>query len=208
MAHHDDVYRQQVQAVSASVSPVAELLDGVMLTVSASRCRQFRKSAGAGRSLVEQVDNRLAAQLGTFLMSRQLISRMFSAVEIRSSMSFRQVPQGNVFMRTRPCQLPPIFQYHFNRLVCSVKNHLDILFLAGRHVAPHKIGTDRQLAVAAVNQHAAESTGATKSISASIAARIVQDVIDQDDLLPQRTEYRSCRPGGAAAGRNNHRDRG
>src|SRR6185369_17601215 len=99
----------------------------------------------------------LPRNVGTFLMSRLLISLMFSAVEINNSMSSFDRSRRAIMclcLNSAISVNPPIFfEYHFNRLFRTVKNNLDIFFLAGRDISSDKIGPDRQFTVTAINQN-------------------------------------------------------
>ena len=138
-------------AVSTSVSPLTTLDagDGDVQRVGAEPLLgDLERRARARARLVEQVDDRLAAQR-RHLLDRPLadLAHRLGGVEDEVDLVRREVGDAEQILlhgsRISTSSRPSI----------SVEVHLHALRERGRHVLADVVGLDRQLAVAAVDEH-------------------------------------------------------
>src|SRR5581483_6980382 len=182
------------RAVSISVSPLTTL-DDVPETLITSAESHFPAISNEVRVRVDGSRKRFTTVLprraGTFLISRDAISFMEAAVSrivwispgsrLRiSSRSFRVRPIGALPSRLRFLDDHPVLA------IVLAQEDLDGLPPGGRQVLAHVVGADRQLAVAAVDQHGQLDHARAAQVDQRVQRGPdrpagVEDVVDQDD---------------------------
>src|SRR5438309_6045839 len=188
-------------AVSTSVSPFCtELPDAATFTVSAER--RFSANSKEMRVRVEASKNRLTMVLprsaGTFLMGRSDTSLNGSAVSrIRRiwsaercsrptrSLASAAVIEGSGSGSSRHSAL---HQIHLILPVHLFHQHVHPFVRVDLHLLPHDVGLDRQLAAAAIHQHAQRDALGASEVGQLVergphGAAGVEHVVHDHDVL-------------------------
>ena len=115
---------------------------------------QLEARAGAGRGLVEEVDDRAPAQRGDLLdLAPGDLGEALGAAEDALDVVAREVVDRQQ-MAPHARSPPACFgDYHFVHPVDLLHPHVHPLAARGRQVLADVVGADRQLAMAAVGQH-------------------------------------------------------
>ena len=189
----------RLSAVSISVSPFSSAEPEVeKLMLSADR--RFSAISKLERVRVEASKKRLSTVLprrvGTFLIARSPISANDSAVSRISpisagessampSRSLRRQRMG-AFGVISAGAVRALQDAHLLGLVGGEERDLDDLALRGRDLLAHEVGLDRQLAVAAVDQHGELHDARPAEVDQLVERRAhgaagVEDVVAEDD---------------------------
>src|SRR2546425_3964800 len=187
-------------AVSISVSPFStEEPEAEKFSVSADR--RFSAISNETRVRVDASMNRLMTSwprsAGTFFTGRSLTSLKPSAVSrisvissgVSGSMPRRSLELSEVWAaRIAVAGLLSLHDQHFILAVQFSHLHLDHLFRVGGNRLADHVGVDRQLAMAAVDEHGEHHRLRTSEIDESIQRRAdgaagVEHVVDQNHDL-------------------------
>src|SRR4051794_11912413 len=160
------------RAVSTRVSPL-ETDDPAVATFTVSALSRFSANSNEIRVRVEASKNRLTMVLprsaGTFLIGRSLTSLNGSAVSrMRRSCSALSASRPmRSFPRLRPLTLGP----HQLDGVASVElgdEDINAIARPGAHGGPHDVRLNRELAAAAVDEHAEEDPARATEVGAFV----------------------------------------